>query len=183
MPTQPPKTSTTLRLSTPVIVAGLALALAGTLWAVRHFRAEARVRRATEGIVRLVQKEAPESPVSLGLSAHRLGDHLAAEATLEWEGAGPLATGQRDVVQFYVQVRNAFRTIALAEPQVETERREDGSIDASVSARYRFEADGIGKWEGDGRAALRWVKGDDGWRIARAVLTPDPRMSLPKEFP
>ena len=48
-----------------------------------------------------------------------------------------------------------------------------GEIEIRMAARYRLA--GYGEVHaGDGRAALRWLKGDDGWRIQRAFLVPDP---------
>ena len=43
----------------------LAYVLVASLWAATYFGTEARMRRATARVVRLVQKEGPDSPVAL----------------------------------------------------------------------------------------------------------------------
>ena len=182
-------TTTTLNATTsrrlPLLpgALGLALALVAVLWAASYFRAEARVRRATARIVRLVQKEGAESPVALGLSANRLGDQLAPDAVLELDGSATLATERQEIVQIYVQIRNAFRTIEVADPRIVAVSQGAGEVHAFVDARYRFVAEGGEAFDGDGKATLRWIKGKDGWRIAHARLTPDPTVSVPKDWP
>ena len=92
---------------------------------------------------------------------------------LEVEGWGPITTGRTDIVQFYANVRNALDEIALAEPKIASQVVRRGEIEIRVAARYRLA--GYGEVHaGAGRAALRWLKGDDGWRIQRAFLVPDP---------
>ena len=153
--------------------AWLALALVAAVWASAYFGAEARLRRATLRLVRQTEKAQAESPVALGLSAHRFGERLATHAVLEVEGWGPIATGRTDIVQFYANVRNALDEIALAEPTIASQVVRRGEIEIRVAARYRLA--GYGEVHaGAGRAALRWLKGDDGWRIQRALLVPDP---------
>jgi len=154
-------------------VALLALALVAAVWASAYFGAEARLRRATLRLVRLVEKEQAESPVALGLAAHRLGERLATNAVLAVEGWGVLATGRTEIVQFYANVRNALDEIALAEPKIASQVVRRGEVEIRVAARYRLAGYGEVR-AGDGRAALRWLKGDDGWRIQRAFLVPDP---------
>ena len=166
MPRPPPMTIRN-RPSWVSGVAALALALLAGLWAWSHFRAEARVRRATERIVRLMQKTAAEAPVALGLSGHRLGAHLAQEAVVEVEGSRVFLTGRPEVVQFHVQVRDACERIEFTEDRI------------SVSAA----AGGGAEIAGRGQAELRWIRGEDGWRIGRARLTPDPRAALPEGWP
>lgn len=153
--------------------AWLALGLVAAVWATAFFGAEARLRRATLRLVRLVEKEQAESPVALGLSAHRFGERLATDAALEVEGWGPLATGRAEIVQFYANVRNALDEISFAEPQIAAHVVRRGEIEIRVAARYRLA--GYGEVHaGAGRAALRWIRGDEGWRIRRAFLVPDP---------
>lgn len=183
MTTTIPRATTSRRLPRLPGVLALALALVAGFWAASYFRAEARVRRATARIVRRVQKEGAESPVSLGLSANRLGDHLATDAVLVLDGSATLATGRQEIVQIYVQVRNAFRTIAFADPRIVAVSQGDGEVHAFVDARYRFMAEGGEAFKGDGKAMLRWIKGADGWQIAHARLTPDPTGSVPKGWP
>ena len=153
--------------------AWLALALVAAVWASAYFGAEARLRRATLRLVRQTEKAQAESPVALGLSAHRFGERLATNAVLEVDGWGPIATGRTGIVQFYANVRNALDEIALAYPKIASQVVRRGEIEIRVAARYRLA--GYGEVHaGDGRAALRWLKGDDGWRIQRAFLVPDP---------
>lgn len=161
----------------------LAFALVAALWASTHFSAEARVRRATARIVRLVQKEGAEAPVSLGLSANRLGKFLSTNAVLEWEGYGPLAAGRLETVQFYAQVRNAFVQIGLADPRIVAVAIRRGEVKCVVNARYRFAENSGQEVTGDGQATLVWRKGGDGWQISRATLRADERMALPKGWP
>ena len=154
-------------------VAWLALALVAAVWASAYFGTEARLRRATLRLVRGAEKEQAESPVALGLSAQRFGARLATNATLEVEGGGVIANGRPDVVQFYATVRNALDEIALAEPRIASRVVRRGEVEIRVAARYRLA--GYGEVHaGDGRAALDWTRGEEGWRIRRAVLVPDP---------
>lgn len=153
----------------------LALALVAALWAGSWFRPEARMRRATARVVRLATKPGAESPAALGLVANRLGGLLATNAVLEVAEWGEWAAGRQEVVQLFVQIRNSLATIAFEEPRITTTVPRRGEIRADVSAHYRL-ADGAGTVaEGDGRAALLWIKGPYGWGIARASLQPDPR--------
>lgn len=162
--------------------AWLALALVAAVWASAYFGAEARLRRATLRLVRLVAKEQAESPVVLGLSAHRFGERLATNAVLEIEGWGAIATGRTGIVQFYANVRNALDEISFGEPQLASQVVRRGEIEIRVAARYRLAGYGD-VHAGDGRAALRWLKGDDGWRIQRAFLVPDPADALRRSWP
>ena len=160
----------------------LAYVLVASLWAVAYFGTEARMRRATARVVRLVQKEGPESPVALGLSANRLGDQLATNAVLELEGYGILATGRQEIVQLYVNVRNSLDEIAFESPHISTVAERSGAVEAFVDARYRLAGSGEAQ-EGDGKAALHWTKGADGWQIARATLKPDPASAGKRNWP
>ena len=182
MPTSPPMT---IRNRPPWVsgVGALALALLVGLWGWSHFRAEARVRRATERIVRLVQKTAAEAPVALGLSGHRLGAHLAKEAVLEVEGSRVLLAGRQEIVQFHVQVREACERIEFTDARIGVSAAGPGEIRVDVEARYRFVAGGGAEIAGRGKADLRWIRGEEGWRIGRARLTPDPRAAIPKDWP
>lgn len=153
----------------------LALALVAALWAATWFRAEARVRRATARVVRLAEKTGEESPVALGLAANRLGGWLATNAVLEVADSGEWAADRQEIVRLFVQVRNSFETVVFENPRIATTVPRRGEIRAEVSAHYRLVAAGVPVAEGDGHAALRWIKGPDGWTIARASLQPDPR--------
>lgn len=161
----------------------LAFLLVAALWARSYFGPEARVRRATAKLVRLVEKSGPEAPVALGLSANRLGGCLATNAVLELEGYGPLATGRKEIVQFYAQVRNELDRMAFAEPRIVVALLRRGAVNAVVEARYRFVHEAGEAWEGDGQATLLWVRGDDGWKISRAALKPDESVALPAGWP
>ncbi len=151
----------------------LAFVLVAAIWAATYWSAEARMRRATARVVRLVEKKGEESPVALGLSAHRLGAQLAADAVLELEGYGALATGRQEIVQLYANIRNSLDEIAFADPRISAVALQDGAVQVFVDAHYRLAGAGDAQ-EGDGKAVLRWVKGEDGWQIERARLTPDP---------
>ncbi len=161
----------------------LALALVAAIWAGAYFRAEARVRRATAGVVRLVEKTGEESPVALGLAANRLGGFLATNAVLEVAEWGEWASGRQEIVQLFVQIRNSLETISFADARIATTVLRQGEIRADVAAHYRL-ADAAGEAaEGDGRAALRWIKGPDGWGIVHARLQPDPNAKTPGRLP
>ena len=160
----------------------LAFALVASIWAVTYFGAEARVRRATARAVHLAEKSGEESPVALGLSANRFGKLLAADAELELEGFGSLAAGRAEIVQLYANVRNSLREIAFENPRISTVAMPDGTVQAAVAARYRLAGDD-GSQEGDGTAALHWAKGDGGWQIVRALLTPDPSSAAKWSWP
>lgn len=160
----------------------LAFVLVASIWATTYFRAEARMRRATIRVVRLVQKEGPESPVALGLSANRLGNLLAANAVLELEGYGALATGRQEIVQLYANVRNSLDEIAFENPRISAVAARRGAVAAFVEARYRLAGGGEAQ-AGAGKAVLQWVKGADGWQIARAALTPDPAAAGKRSWP
>lgn len=169
----------------PVPVRGavlLAFALVAAVWSATYFGAEARMRRATARIVRLVEKAGAESPVALGLSANRLGGFLATNAVLELEDQGTLAAGKTEIVQFYANVRNLLDEISFADPQIAAAKTARGEVQVAVTARYRL-ARGGEAWAGAGRAALDWRKTDDGWRIARAHLVPDPAAEVPGNWP
>ena len=160
----------------------LAYVLVASLWAVAYFGTEARMRRATARVVRLVQKEGPESPVALGLSANRLGKLLATNAVLELESCGTLATGRQEIVQLYATVRNSLDEIAFENPRISAIAARRGDVRAIVDARYRLAGAGEAQ-TGVGKAALQWVKGADGWQIARAKLTPDPASAGKRSWP
>jgi 1,4-dihydroxy-2-naphthoate octaprenyltransferase len=115
----------------PVPVRGavlLALALVAAIWSATYFGAEARMRRATARIVRLVEKAGAESPVALGLSANRLGGYLATNAVLELEDQGTLAAGKTEIVQFYANVRNLLDEISFANPQIAAAKTARGEV-------------------------------------------------------
>lgn len=160
----------------------LACGLVAAVWAASHFSAEARVRRATARLTALVQKDGPESPVTLGLAANRFGGYLATNAVLEVEGGGPLAESRQEAVQLFVQVRDLCTQIDLADPEIAAVARASGEVAARVQARYRFIAAAGPVAEGEGTAELQWVRGADGWQIRRAVLQPDEREALPREW-
>ena len=160
----------------------LAFVLVASLWAATYFGTEARMRRATARVMRLVQKEGPDSPVALGLSANRLGNQLATNAVLELEGYGVLATGRPEIVQLYANVRNSLDEIAFENPRISAIAARRGDVRAIVDARYRLAGAGEAQ-TGVGKAALQWVKGADGWQIARAKLTPDPASAGKRSWP
>ena len=178
--------STSPRRRLPVVpgVAILALVLVASIWAATYFSAEARMRRATARVVRLVEKSAEESAVALGLSASRLGDFLAADAVLALEGYGPLATGRSEIVQLYANVRNSLEIISFENPRISAVAVRGGEVQAFVDARYRLASVAAGAaQEGDGKATLHWAKGADGWQIVRANLTPDPAAAVSGNWP
>lgn len=148
----------------------LAIALAGFLWAITYFGAEARVLRSTAQVVRLAEKTGEESPVSLGLSANRFGKHLATNAVLEVEGWGPLATGRTEIVQLFAQIRSSLTQIEFAHPEIRIVGTGKGVLEVRVAARYRFAPDAGDAAEGDGTADLIWTRGEDGWQIEHASL-------------
>lgn len=160
----------------------LAFVWVAVLWATTYFGTEARMRRATVRVVRLVQKEGPESPVALGLSANRLGNQLATNAVLELEGCGVLATGRQEIVQLYANVRNSLDEIAFESPRISAVAERRGAVAAIVEARYRLAGGGEAQ-VGVGNAVLRWAKGADGWQIERAMLTPDPASAGKRSWP
>ena len=161
----------------------LAFLLVASLWARSYFGAEARVRRATAKLVRTVEKSGPEAPMALGLSANRLGGYLATNAVLELEGYGPLASGRKEIVQFYAQVRSELDRMEFAKPRIAAVVLRRGAVNSFVEARYRLVHETEGVWEGDGRATLLWIRGEEGWRISRAELKPDESAALPKGWP
>ena len=120
--------------------------------------------------------------MALGLSANRFGKLLAVDAELELEGFGSLAAGRAEIVQLYASVRNSLREISFENPRISTVAMRDGTVKASVVARYRLAGDGESQ-EGDGTAALHWAKGDEGWQIVRALLTPDPASAAKWNWP
>ena len=148
----------------------LALALVTGLWAAMYFGAEARMLRASARVVRLAEKAGEESPVALGLAANRLGKSLAADAVLELDEYGSMATGRQEIVQVFAQVRSLMAEITFADPKIVAVTVGKGAVDVHVAARYRLAAETGEVAEGDGHADLQWRKGEDGWRIQRAVL-------------
>lgn len=170
--------------SLPVVPGAVLLAfvLVASIWGVTYWGAEARMRRATVKVVRLVEKKGEESPVALGLSAHRLGNMLATNAVLELESYGALATGRQEIVQLYANVRNSLDAISFEHSRISMVVRRRGAIEAFVEAHYRLAGSGESQ-EGDGHATLHWAKGADGWQIARATLTPDPASAGKPNWP
>lgn len=163
-------------------VMALALGLVALLWAVSHFSPEARIRRASSRIVRWTSKEAAESPVAAGLAANRFGALLTGDMQLEFDGIGTIASGRQPTVQLFAQVRATFTQMEFIRPAVSTRTLQRGEILAVVNARYRWTADGIAPLEGEGTAELVWRRTDEGWRIARAVLSTDQAYALPREW-
>ena len=147
-----------------------ALLLGAFFWAIVYGGAEARVKRATARVVRVAEKAEEESPVSLGLSANRLGKFLATNAVLELEGYGTLATGRKEIVSFFAQVRSALAQIEFARPEITVAAAGQGAVNARVAARYRLASAAGEAAEGDGTVDLLWNKGAGGWRISRAEL-------------
>ena len=131
-------------------------------------------------MVALAEKPGEESPVALGLTANRLGKYLAPEAVLELEGFGPLATGRHDVVSLFAQIRANLDLIAFESPAIAAAKTGPGAIQARVAAHYRLVPAGGAAAEGNGTADLTWIKGKDGWQIARATLRPEEGQTLPK---
>jgi hypothetical protein len=167
----------------PALVPGaflLAFALVATLWATTYFRAEARVRRATVRVVALAERPGEESPVALGLTANRLGKFLAPGALLELEGYGALATGRQEIVSLFAQIRSAMDVVAFTSPVLVVDAAEQGVIRVRVDARYRLVPEGGAAAEGKGKAELVWIKGEEGWQIARATLQPEEGAQLPQ---
>ena len=179
-----PPVSKTLnpKRSVPVVsgVVILAFLLVAAIWAVTYFSAEARVRRASVRVVRLVEKSGVESPVALGLAANRLGNFLATNAVLDLGDYGALATGRQEIVQLFAQIRTSLEIIAFEHPDMVASQEGPGAIRVQVAAAYRLIPENGAGAEGKGRANLYWIKGPDGWRISRAVLTPEEGAPLPK---
>ena len=148
----------------------LALGLVCAVWAYGHFRAEARLRRASLRLVQLVEKAEDETPVAMGLAAHRLGRQLADAAVLEYSDDGPVATGRRDIVQLFTQIRSLLARIALDGPKAAVRSSRRGEIVTRVAVRYRLMPETGSAEEGEGSAELTWRKGEDGWQIERAVI-------------
>ena len=98
-------------------------------------------------------------------------------AVLELEGYGALATGRQEIVQLYANVRNSLDEIAFENPRISAVAARRGAVAAFVEARYRLAGGGEAQ-AGAGKAVLQWVKGADGWQIARAALTPDPAAAV-----
>jgi hypothetical protein len=157
----------------------LAFLLVASIWAASYWSVEARLRRASARVVRLAEKAGDESPVALGLAANRLGKFLAANAVLELEEFGTLATGRQEIVQLFAQVRSALAQIRFEHPAIVALKAGPGMVDVHVAARYRLVPDAGAAAEGDGQADLHWVKGRDGWQITRAVLQADQNAALP----
>lgn len=148
----------------------LALGLVCAVWAYGYFRAEARLRRASLRLVQLVEKAEAESPVAMGLTAHRLGGQLADGAVLEYNTGGPVATGRRDIVQLFTQIRSLLARIELDDPTAAVQSSRRGEVVTRVAASYRLVAETGSAEEGEGSAELTWRKGEDGWQIERAVI-------------
>ena len=157
----------------------LAGVLAASLWGATYFGAEARVRRATARVVRLAEKEGEESPVSLGLAVNRFGKCLAADAVLELEGYGTLATGRRGIAQLFAQIRNSLAQIEFSDPDREVVKIRDGEGAGRVTVRYRLAPAAGDAAEGEGSADLVWTRGEEGWQISRAALRTEPGARLP----
>jgi hypothetical protein len=158
----------------------LTLVLVASVWAVSHFRPEARMRRATARIVRLVEKSGEESPVALGLAANRLGKTLAADIELDYNEYGVLAVGRQEVVQLFVQVRSMLARVEIERPVLAVRTLRRGEIQVRVDARYRLVHEAGAPLEGGASAALHWRKGDDGWRIGRAALRTEQEPQIPE---
>lgn len=160
----------------------LALGLVCAVWAFGYFRAEARLRRASLRLVQLVEKAEAESPVAMGLSAHRLGGQLADAAVLEYGDDGPVATGRRDIVQLFTQIRSLLARIELDGPKAAVRSSRRGEIVTRVTARYRLVSETGSVEEGEGAAELTWRKGEDGWRIERAVIRAEDGARFPGDW-
>jgi ketosteroid isomerase-like protein len=164
-------------------VLGLALLLVSGLWAFQYFRAEARLLRATDRIIRLVQKTGEESPVALGLAANRLGGTLATNAVLEAGDYGIGLSGRQEIVQLFAQVRASVASMTFEQPRRTADTPRRGEVVVLVQARYRLEALGGESAEGDGTADLQWRKTDEGWKIVRAVVRAAEEAVIPGEWP
>ncbi len=164
------------RLSGVVV---LGFVLVATLWGVQYFRAEARVRRATQRVVELAQKPGAESPVALGLAGNRLGEWLAADAVMELDGAGEIAQGRGEIVQLFVRIRGSLARMEFRQPRIAVAEAGGGLFVARVDARYWMEADGSDVVEGDGTAVMQWGKGRDGWKIGRVRIESGEEAKLP----
>ncbi len=157
----------------------LALVLVASIWALRHFSAENRMRRATIRIVRLVEKSEDESPVALARVANRLSSQLAATVELDFDGAGILTRGRSETVQLFVQVRSNSESLSLENPQVGAIPVRRGEVRVLVKARYRLTWAGGSGVEGEGTADLLWRKTDDGWRIVQVRIRDENRSRVP----
>lgn len=160
-------------------VTGLAFLLVAGLWLASYFSPVARMKRATQKVVRLVEKNGEEAPVALGMAAHRLGTWLAADTVLELDGTGLLASGRQETVQLFAHIRAAMDTMTFAQPDIVATSVSRDDVRVIVKARYRFVSSG-GTVEDDGTAVLVWRKGEEGWRIQRAMLTAGERTRIPR---
>ena len=167
MPLRFPATGQRLPLVPGVVI--LAFILVGSVWLAAYFSPEARIRRATGKLVELVRKDGAESEIALGLSANRLGNYLATTAELELSDYGSLAEGRTEIVQLYAHIRHTLGRIALEEPKIGTVRIRQGEIRSYVVATYRVAGSGEER-QGEGKAELRWLKSDEGWRIVYVHL-------------
>jgi ketosteroid isomerase-like protein len=164
-------------------VVGLACLLVAGLWVFQYFRPEARVLRATDRILRLVQKPGEESPVALGLAANRLGGYLATNAVLQAGDYGIGMSGRQEIVQLFAQVRASLERMTFAQPRRTAATPRRGEVAVLVKARYRLEALGGEQAEGDGTADLQWRKTQEGWKIVRAVVRTEEAAGIPGAWP
>ncbi|MDY0144884.1 MAG: hypothetical protein RBS84_02690 [Kiritimatiellia bacterium] len=148
----------------------LTLALLMGLWVFSYYSTGARLRRASLRIVQLVEKTGDESPVALGLAAHRLGKNLAEDAVLDYTPHGILATGRQEIVQLFAQIRSLLAQIRLNDPQAVVLASRQGEVTIHLKARYRLVPEAGAAEEGNGSAELLWRKGADGWRIDNVTI-------------
>jgi len=163
----------------PVVVI-LILAVLASLWAIRYFSAEARVRRATVRVIQLVEKTGKESPVALGLAANRLGKMLATDMVLSLDETGLLTDSRQETVQLFAQIRQSTEIMKFDNPQLILEVIGKKRLSARVVVQYHVAGPFGESYSGKGQAALEWVKGKDGWQIGRADLQAEEGSSLPK---
>jgi hypothetical protein len=162
------------------VVGILILAGLGSLWAIRHFSAEARVRRATVRVLQLVEKTGEESPVALGLAANRLGRMLTPHMGLSLDETGLLTDGRQETVQLFAQIRQSVDVMTFDDPHLIVEKVGKDRVNARVMAQYRFVGAATETYAGKGVAALEWINGKDGWQIVQAVLQAEEGAMLPK---
>lgn len=148
----------------------LAAGLAAGLWLhARWNRDEARLRRALAEITALVEKTAPESPLTAGGTADRIARQFSGSgADLVIQGLPELASASRAELRSAVfQFRHGVERLSVSVRDVEV------SVDPDrARARMSFVAHASVRAVGGEESGVRevrmdWARGEEGWRIRR----------------